>query len=748
MQEPAPNELAQDALTASAQEGELRAPQAHEFAPNPYGQGREGRLTRAERVSQTLGLERPEWVGGELGIIPSTKAEERRAPQPPRTALTAKTQGGILAQYASGRPSALPGFALVFMHKRAIFLDEWAVRLLDLDQHLAQTWVDVKHLLRTLGPEIKHKVFFYVKQLRDNQMCRNSVRKLKLPCPYGLNPYNCYKVNGPLKHPFAKDSSGSVRPQCPCPDHANLATQLETAALSVSGPHYSAIFDHELRKARFKMYERPCPKGGYCCRIEQQHQAMEALSIPTVMQTEAVEPSADAITAEGTLSTAALTAEAEELLPSASADLLPATAESERAESELRAAELSAAVRAEALQAAWTAAERAERDDELERREYRVDPHSDRASFYIIFRHGAYAGTKLYVKFNGFFEQGKLSHIMVTLTRVASNLFELVPHMVTDSASFDWIIPTDDCIYGRNYYTMLGYSFKGSELPSKKKEWERIVIHPDDLATVYKSNEVLSSPAHGDNFELLYRSKCHNNSYIWTKYIGKVLGRDPNGRATRVLGINIDINRVLEGYEQLQSRVFTDILTGLRNRIYLITHLDEFIAAATKPLTIIFADITALKVYNDYLGHAVGDKLLCAAALLFQDNIDRNRELIRISGDEFVCLLPNCDAVDASTIINKLITAMVAYNSDAPIRMPVFFSLGAKTVDLSAFAGRKLEPHEKDEAQALFYQALQAADAQMRQNKRLAHQEHYTLVKAYIEQQLKRPITLHDRRLF
>ena len=265
---------------------------------------------------------------------------------------------------------------------------------------------------------------------------------------------------------------------------------------------------------------------------------------------------------------------------------------------------------------------------------------------------------------------------------------------------------------------------------------------------MYKSNEVLSSPAHGDNFELLYRSKCHNNSYIWTKYIGKVLGRDPNGRATRVLGINIDINRVLEGYEQLQSRVFTDILTGLRNRIYLITHLDEFIAAATKPLTIIFADITALKVYNDYLGHAVGDKLLCAAALLFQDNIDRNRELIRISGDEFVCLLPNCDAVNASTIINKLITAMVAYNSDAPIRMPVFFSLGAKTVDLSAFAGRKLEPHEKDEAQALFYQALQAADAQMRQNKRLAHQEHYTLVKAYIEQQLKRPITLHDRRLF
>ena len=380
--------------------------------------------------------------------------------------------------------------------------------------------------------------------------------------------------------------------------------------------------------------------------------------------------------------------------------------------------------------------------------EHRIDPHGDRASFFIILRHGAYAGTKLYVKFTGLFELGKLSHIVVTFTRVASNLFELVPHMVTDSASFDWIVPTDKCVYGRNYFTMLGYSFKGSELPEKKQDWERLVIHPDDLATIHKSSEVLDSPAHGDNYELLYRSKCHNNSYIWTKYIGKVLGRDAQGRATRVLGINIDINRVLEGYEQLQSRVFTDILTGLKNRIYLITHLDEFIAAAQRPLTIIFADITALKVYNDYLGHAIGDKLLCAAALLFQDNIDRNRELIRISGDEIVCLLPNCDEAEASTIVHKLMNALAAYNSDAPVRMPVFFSLGAKTVDLSAYAGRKLSPEEKEAAQELFYQAMQDADAQMRQNKRLAHQEHYTLVQAYIEHQLKHPITLHDRRLF
>ena len=656
-------------------------------------------MSRAERASKALGLE-PQ-------VIPDQLLEQAQSQS------AHKAANGILPQYASGRKSALPGFALVFIKKQAIFLDEWAVRLMDLDPKLAKTWIDVKQLLRTLGPEIKNKAFFYTKQLRDSQECMHNVRKLKLSCPYGLNAYNCYKLHSMPKPVYAE--TGQAR-----------------TSLSISGHSYSDMLDQAMSKSSFKLHESPCPKGGYCCRIEQQHHMMPPLVIPSAMKQDSATASGSAADQAAATEGTVQSAPALSTLAAINAATIP--------NADFAASCASAYATSLGQQTYFNAEHLA--------LEHRIDPHGDRASFFVILRHGAYAGTKLYVKFSGLFELGKLSHIVVTFTRVASNLFELVPHMVTDSASFDWIVPTDKCVYGRNYFTMLGYSFKGSELPEKKQDWERLVIHPDDLATIHKSSEVLDSPAHGDNYELLYRSKCHNNSYIWTKYIGKVLGRDAQGRATRVLGINIDINRVLEGYEQLQSRVFTDILTGLKNRIYLITHLDEFIAAAHRPLTIIFADITALKVYNDYLGHAIGDKLLCAAALLFQDNIDRNRELIRISGDEIVCLLPNCDEAEASTIVHKLMNALAAYNSDAPVRMPVFFSLGAKTVDLSAYAGRKLSPEEKEAAQELFYQAMQEADTQMRQNKRLAHQEHYTLVQAYIEQQLKHPISLHDRRLF
>lgn len=660
----------------------------HEFAPHLHGQGREGRLSRTERILQTLDFGHVN-DNVEPGIIPGlAKNKERRANSTDEEQLMPQNQGrGILAQYAPGRDSSLPGFGLVIISKRAIFLDEWAVRLLDLDPHLTQKWVDTHHLLRTLGPEIKNKVFFHLKRLRDTTECQNDALKQKLPCPYNLTAESCFKE----------------------PDAANIAAKPENG---VSDSHLNSILQHGSIKPPFKSLERPCPKGGYCCRIELQHQLKQK-------QQETIDFKA---TGEDSLS--GLTSE----LPKTDS-VRPGTA---------------ACINCDLFGAIGPQHCIKEGACLLETR---LEPHNSRTAFYIILSHGAYAGTKLYVKFNGFFEHGKLSHIMVTFTRVASTLFELVPHMVTDSASFDWIVPTDNCVYGRNYFTMLGYSFKGAELPEKKQKWEQVVIHPDDLTTVHKSQEILASPALGDNYELLYRSKCHNNSYIWTKYIGKVLGRDSHGHATRVLGINIDINRVLEGYEQLQTRVYTDILTGLKNRTYLITHLDEFIYAAHEPLTIIFADVTALKVYNDYLGHTVGDKLLCSVALMFQDNIDRNRELIRISGDEFVCLLPNCNESAAHSIIHKLIVALRVYNSQAPIRMPVFFSLGTKTVDLSAYAGRKLDQVQKDEAQELFYKAMQEADNKMRQHKRMAHEEHYTLVRAYIEQQLKHPISLSDRRL-
>ena len=372
----------------------------------------------------------------------------------------------------------------------------------------------------------------------------------------------------------------------------------------------------------------------------------------------------------------------------------------------------------------------------------------DSASFAIVLDKGELKGKKVYIKFNALFANGKLSHINITFTKLASALFALTPHKVADSASFDWFVPSGECIFGSNYYTILGYDQNDSTIPKLKKQWQEYVVHPDDVDVINREHDLLKGQELGNDFEFLFRSKRKDGSYIWTKSIGCITSRDEFGQAMRVIGINIDINSVMVGYEQLQNKVFTDILTGIKNRTYLIAHLESFIYQATEPLTVMFADVTALKAYNDYLGHTVGDRLLCSATILLEQAINRENQLIRISGDEVVSIMHNCDRQEALTIERNIEQVVIEYNKSAPIRMPVFFSAGTVTIDLSAYAGRKLNDHEKEIAMSMFFQAIQDADKIMQQAKKKNHDEHYAMVRQYIQSQLNNTIEIQDKRLF
>lgn len=368
----------------------------------------------------------------------------------------------------------------------------------------------------------------------------------------------------------------------------------------------------------------------------------------------------------------------------------------------------------------------------------------DSASFAIALNDG----TKTYIKLNALFEKNKISHINIAVTHVASYLFELTPYEVSYCASFDLYLPTGECIFGHNYYALLGYQPNDPNVPFIQKQWIESIVHPDDVTVLQKEMDVIKSDKYGDHYEFLFRSRCKDGSYIWTKSIGRVISRDSQGHAIRIIGVNIDINRVIEGYEQLQNKVFTDILTGIKNRTYLIANINEFIFKAHKPLTILFADVTALKAYNDYLGHSAGDRLLCSATILLQKTINRPNELIRISGDEVVSIMHDCNEQEAAVISQTIDKVVAQYNESAPIRMPVFFSAGTVTIDLSAYAGRTLSEEEKDDAMSRFYQAIQDADNIMQENKKRNYQAHYAMVRAYIENQLNKKIVIQDKRLF
>ncbi|KQO51474.1 GGDEF domain-containing protein [Sphingomonas sp. Xoc002] len=98
----------------------------------------------------------------------------------------------------------------------------------------------------------------------------------------------------------------------------------------------------------------------------------------------------------------------------------------------------------------------------------------------------------------------------------------------------------------------------------------------------------------------------------------------------------IDAERVQRGLSEQASR---DCLTGALNRF----GLKGLEAGLHGPVTLLLIDIDRFKALNDGQGHAAGDTVLRLLTDLAQREIGERGTLVRIGGDEFLCVLPDCD---------------------------------------------------------------------------------------------------------
>jgi diguanylate cyclase (GGDEF)-like protein len=114
--------------------------------------------------------------------------------------------------------------------------------------------------------------------------------------------------------------------------------------------------------------------------------------------------------------------------------------------------------------------------------------------------------------------------------------------------------------------------------------------------------------------------------------------RDRDGAAREVLRAHAERDALLA---QLASAE-TDGLTGTRLRA---TGLEDFgheIARARRtmvPLVIAYVDVVGLKAVNDAHGHGAGDALLQHAVDAIRDHLRSYDLIVRIGGDEFMCVM-------------------------------------------------------------------------------------------------------------
>ncbi len=119
-----------------------------------------------------------------------------------------------------------------------------------------------------------------------------------------------------------------------------------------------------------------------------------------------------------------------------------------------------------------------------------------------------------------------------------------------------------------------------------------------------------------------------------------------------------------------------DQLTGLYNRRSGEQRLAEEISRAVRherPLTILLIDLDGLKQTNDKLGHAAGDLVLKTFSERLRKAIRGSDLAVRLGGDEFMVLLPECRADEVKHVLGRLEGLDVQYEET---KIPCRFSRG------------------------------------------------------------------------
>jgi len=136
----------------------------------------------------------------------------------------------------------------------------------------------------------------------------------------------------------------------------------------------------------------------------------------------------------------------------------------------------------------------------------------------------------------------------------------------------------------------------------------------------------------------------------------------------------------LEKVQDLTNEVYKlaalDPLTGLYNRRSGEQRLTEEISRAVRyqrPLTILLIDLDGLKQTNDRLGHAAGDTVLRQFAERLQRAIRGSDLAVRLGGDEFMALLPECRTEEVRHVINRIEGLVIDYEGT---KIPCRFSRG------------------------------------------------------------------------
>ncbi len=112
----------------------------------------------------------------------------------------------------------------------------------------------------------------------------------------------------------------------------------------------------------------------------------------------------------------------------------------------------------------------------------------------------------------------------------------------------------------------------------------------------------------------------------------------------------------------VEKRLYTDDLTKLYNRRFIVQKIDALCEGRTVGFGLMYADIFALKLVNDTLGHKVGDKYIIDVANSLKNSIREEDFAARLGGDEFLIILTEVTVEDIEKVAERIRIAMQKKN--------------------------------------------------------------------------------------
>ncbi len=149
--------------------------------------------------------------------------------------------------------------------------------------------------------------------------------------------------------------------------------------------------------------------------------------------------------------------------------------------------------------------------------------------------------------------------------------------------------------------------------------------------------------------------------------------------------------RICDLEQELRIKATRDASTGIYNRGAIMEILQKEIARHERDkswVSIIFADLDHFKRINDEYGHLAGDAVLLEVARLMSANLRPYDALGRYGGEEFMIVLPACDA-NGAVVIAERIRAGVG---DLPIAIDFRMIASSLSIGVAAIDGEKMIP--------------------------------------------------------